>query len=142
MKKWHRSLLSTIAVMAAALLIAIAITSRGPALHSDEKMEPVTAAGNLDFNRDVLESSVPVLVDFWAPWCGPCRVVGPIIQNIAEKAGGKVKVIKINVDEYPEIARQYQIIGIPTVMIFRKGAVEKTLVGIKSEEAYLEASGL
>lgn len=128
--------------MVVALLIAVAITSRGPALHSDEKMEIVPTAGKLDFNRDVLESPIPVLVDFWAPWCGPCRVVGPIIHGVAEKTGGKAKVIKINVDEHPEIARQYRIRGIPTVMIFRNGTVDKTLVGIKSEEAYFAALGL
>ena len=91
------------------------------------------------FHKDVLESNIPVLVDFWAPWCGPCRMVGPIIDQISEKVEGKAKVYKLNVDENQETAYKYRISGIPTVAIFRNGQIDKTLVGAQPEENYLQA---
>jgi thioredoxin 1 len=93
------------------------------------------------FRDDVLGSEIPVLVDFWAPWCGPCRMVGPIIEGIEEKTEGKAKVYKLNVDENPSTASRYGITGIPTVMVFKNGQVEKSLVGVQPEAAYLEALG-
>ena len=91
------------------------------------------------FEEDVLKSDIPVLVDFWAPWCGPCRMVGPIIEIVAERLNGKAKVFKLNVDENPRSAAQYRISGIPTVLVFRNGAVEKEMVGVQSEDEYLDA---
>ncbi len=91
------------------------------------------------FKKDVLESSQPVLVDFWAPWCGPCRMVGPIIERISEKMDGKIKVYKLNVDENPAISSQFGITGIPTVIIFRNGQIEREFVGVQPEQVYLNA---
>lgn len=91
------------------------------------------------FEQDVLQSDKPVLVDFWAPWCGPCRMVGPIIERISEKLGGNVKVFKLNVDENPSIASKYGITGIPTVMIFNGGKVERQFVGVQPEQVYMSA---
>lgn len=91
------------------------------------------------FKNDVIDSEQPVLVDFWAPWCGPCRMVGPIIDRISEKMAGKVKVYKLNVDENPSTSSQYGITGIPTVVIFRNGKVERELVGVQPEQVYLNA---
>ncbi|MBN2201380.1 thioredoxin [bacterium] len=91
------------------------------------------------FSEDVLKGDLPVLVDFWAPWCGPCRMAGPIIESVAQKTEGKAKVFKLNVDENPKSAAEYGITGIPTVLIFRNGKVEKELVGVQSEADYLEA---
>jgi thioredoxin 1 len=91
------------------------------------------------FAEEVLKGDLPVLVDFWAPWCGPCRMAGPIIESVAEKTQGKAKVFKLNVDENPKSASEYGITGIPTVLVFRKGKVDQELVGVQSEAAYLDA---
>ena len=91
------------------------------------------------FNESVLKSDVPVLVDFWAPWCGPCRVAGPIIDRVGEKAGNRAKVYKLNIDENPATANEFGVTAIPTVVVFRDGKVDKTLVGVQREQAYLDA---
>ncbi len=100
-------------------------------------MDLVTTDGT--FAEDVLKSTLPVLVDFWAPWCGPCRMAGPIIEGVAEKMKGKAKVLKLNVDENPNTPGRYGINGIPTILIFRNGSVEKQLVGVQPEAVYLDA---
>ena len=91
------------------------------------------------FENDVLKSDTPVLVDFWAPWCGPCQILGPIIDQLSEKLAGQAKVVKINVDENPQTAMKYGIRGIPTVMVFKNGQVAEQLVGVRPESAYLDA---
>lgn len=97
------------------------------------------ATTDATFKNDVLDSDLPVLVDFWAPWCGPCRMVGPIIDRISENMSGKVKVFKLNVDENPKVASDYGITGIPTVVIFNKGQVERQFVGVQPEKVYMSA---
>ncbi len=87
-----------------------------------------------NFDQEVLKSNVPVLVDFWAPWCGPCQMMGPIIKELAEQMGEKAKVGKLNVDENGSIASQYGIMSIPALKIFKGGKVVKEYVGVQVAE--------
>ncbi len=84
-------------------------------------MSATAEVSDASFKNDVLESELPVLVDFWAPWCGPCRMVGPVVEEIAQQYEGKVKVVKLNTDDNPEVASKYGIRSIPTLMIFKDG---------------------
>lgn len=81
------------------------------------------------FDSEVLKSKVPVLVDFWAPWCGPCRTIAPTVEQMAQKYAGRAKVVKVNVDDNPRIAQQFQILSIPTLMMFKNGTAIKRQVG-------------
>ncbi|MBA3868355.1 MAG: thioredoxin [Anaerolineae bacterium] len=81
------------------------------------------------FEREVIKSNVPVLVDFWAPWCGPCRSIAPVVEQMATKYAGRAKIVKVNVDDNPRIAQQFQILSIPTLMVFKNGAAFKRQVG-------------
>ncbi len=81
------------------------------------------------FKQEVIDNTLPVLVDFWAPWCGPCRMVAPVVDEIAGQYEGKLKVVKVNTDENPQIASQYGIRSIPTLMIFKGGQKVDTVVG-------------
>jgi thioredoxin 1 len=89
-----------------------------------------------EFEREVLASDIPVLVDFWAPWCAPCRMLAPTIDKLAEEYAGKVKVVKVNTDELPMVAMQYGIRGIPTVMLFVNGDVADVKVGHQPEAVF------
>ena len=89
-----------------------------------------------NFQQDVLKSDMPVVVDFWAPWCGPCKMVSPIIEELAKEYNGKVSVGKLNVDDNPETAGQYSVMSIPTVMIFKNGKPVQSMVGAQGKQTY------
>ena len=87
-----------------------------------------------NFKQEVLEEKLPVLVDFWAEWCGPCQILGPVVENIAEKYAGKVKVGKLDVDSNPATATNYRVMSIPTLHLFKEGQVVDTVIGAVPEE--------
>lgn len=93
---------------------------------------------NENFNKEVLNSEKPVLVDFWATWCGPCKMIAPIISEISEEFNNKIKVGKVNVDEEKELAIKYEISSIPTLVIFKNGKISKTLIGFRPKEEIKE----
>ncbi|HMS55195.1 MAG TPA: thioredoxin [Fimbriimonadaceae bacterium] len=87
------------------------------------------ALSQADFQKEVIESDVPVLVDFWAEWCGPCKAIGPSVENVASKFAGKAKVFKVDVDANGEIAQQFGIMSIPALLVFKNGQVVDRIVG-------------
>ncbi len=89
----------------------------------------VSEVTDTNFQAEVIESDVPVLVDFWAPWCGPCRMVAPVVEEIAKERGEAIKVVKLNIDENNETAIKYNVMSIPTLMVFSGGEVAKTVIG-------------
>ncbi len=91
-----------------------------------------------NFETEVLQSDVPVLVDFYADWCGPCKMMGPVVEKLAEEMAGKAKVGKINVDDEGGLAQQYRVVSIPTFLIFKNGMVVETMVGAMSAVALKE----
>ena len=86
-----------------------------------------------NFEQEVLSSEIPVLLDYWAEWCGPCKMIAPILNDIADEYSGKIKVAKINIDENPSIPAKFGVRGIPTLMIFKSGSIEATKVGAMSK---------
>lgn len=91
-----------------------------------------------NFETEVLQSDLPVMIDFWAPWCGPCKALTPTVHKLAEELEGKVKVVKINIDESPEIAGKYSIMSIPTLLIFVNGAVSDQLIGLVQKDKIMD----
>lgn len=88
-----------------------------------------------NFQKEVIESNLPVLVDFWAPWCGPCGMIAPVVEEIAKEYENKLKVGRLNVDEAPETASRYEIMGIPTLMVFKNGKAVEQLVGVVPKDS-------
>ena len=95
--------------------------------------EGMTTYTDSNFDEEVNSADLPVIVDFWAEWCGPCRMVAPILEQIAKENAGKLMVAKLNVDENPNVARRYEIMSIPTLLIFKDGVLKKRLIGAKGK---------
>lgn len=94
-----------------------------------EGMADLTNVSDTNFQAEVLESEQPVLVDFWAPWCGPCRMVAPVLEEIAAEQADKLRIVKLNVDDNQQTAAKYGVMSIPTMIVFKNGQPAKTIVG-------------
>ena len=105
-------------------------------------MADIKEVTSTDFGSEVLDSSVPVVVDFWAPWCGPCRIVGPEIEKLAARLGEKVKFVKLNVDDNQDIAIKYGVMSIPTISKFERGSVAAQVIGARGADDLARALGL
>ena len=102
-------------------------------------MANVKELSDQDFQAEVLQATGPVLVDFWAPWCGPCRMIAPIVEELAKENGDALKVMKVNVDDSPQTATNYGVSSIPTLMIFKNGEVADRFVGVQPKKRLQEA---
>ncbi len=98
----------------------------------------ITAATDANFKTEVVDAALPTLVDFWAPWCGPCKAVAPVLEEIAAEFAGKVKVVKVNTDDNQLVAMQHNIRSIPTVMLFKGGQVVAQVVGALPKHKFVE----
>ncbi|MBW3588062.1 MAG: thioredoxin [Actinobacteria bacterium] len=104
-------------------------------------MADLTTVTDQNFNAEVIDSDLPVLVDFWAEWCHPCRLVEPAVKQIAEENPQAIKVVKLNIDENPDIASRYGVMSIPTLMLFKEGVEKARVIGARPKEAILSEIG-
>ena len=104
-------------------------------------MQPIQITTQ-NYENEIVNSDIPVLVDFWAPWCGPCRMVSPIIEDLSNELNGRVKVAKVNIDEQPELAAKFEVMSIPTLAMLEKGRIKNVTVGAKSKHELKRVFGL
>ncbi len=100
--------------------------------------EGITTLSDATFDESIGGADTPVLVDFWAEWCGPCKMITPVLEDIASEHTGRIQIVKLNVDDNPNVARRYDVMSIPTLLIFVDGEVKKRLVGAKGKAQLLE----
>ncbi len=111
---------------------------RANKLHKLPMSNNIVHVSDESFDQDVLKSDIPVLIDYWAEWCGPCKMIAPVLEELAQQYGGKLKMAKLNIDENPKTPPKYGIRGIPTLMLFKNGNVEATKVGAVSKSQLSE----
>jgi thioredoxin 1 len=104
-------------------------------------MADVLSVSDDSFEREVLQSETPVLIDFWAPWCGPCRAIGPVVEDLAREYAGKLKVVKMNVDDNPRTPQQYGVRAIPNLLLIQGGQVKEQLLGAVPKAQLVRAIG-
>lgn len=102
-------------------------------------MSKVTEINDGNFEQEVLKSAVPVLVDFWAPWCGPCKTIAPVVEELANQYGDRLKVVKVNVDNNKEAAMRYNVRGIPNLILFKNGESQEQIVGAVAKQELVNA---
>ena len=102
-------------------------------------MAAITQVGDVTFEAEVIRSNLPVLIDFWAPWCGPCKSIAPVIEELARQYEGKLKVAKLNVDENPVTPSRYGVRGIPNLILLKGGAVKEQMVGVVPKSRLVDA---
>lgn len=102
-------------------------------------MSAVVEVSDSSFDQEVLQSDVPVLVDFWAPWCGPCKTIAPVVEELAREYGDKIKVVKVNVDDNKEAAMRYNVRGIPNLILFKNGEAMNQIVGAVAKQELAKA---
>jgi len=112
--------------------------SSTPNLNQELKMKPTIEINETNFESEVLKSNQPVLVDFWAEWCGPCKMLAPVLDEIATEHADRIKVVKVNVDDNPALAQRYGIQSIPTLLYFAKGEVRNQTIGVVSKKKIVE----
>ncbi|MBE7019464.1 MAG: thioredoxin [Ruminococcaceae bacterium] len=95
-----------------------------------------------NFQEDVLNQEIPVLVDFFATWCGPCKMLAPVLEELNDEYGGRIKIVKIDIDKHIELARQFRVATVPTMMIFENGEAKETVIGYHSKEELVDLLGL
>ncbi len=100
--------------------------------------EHVSHLTDATFNEEIASSDIPVVVDFWAEWCGPCKMIAPALEEIASENAGKIRIAKVNVDEHPDLARRFDVMSIPTLLVFTNGEPAQRLVGAKGKAQLLE----
>jgi thioredoxin 1 len=100
--------------------------------------DAIVTLSDSTFDESVLGSEIPVVIDFWAEWCGPCKMIAPVLEDIANEHKGKLSVAKLNVDDNPDIARRYEVLSIPTLLVFQEGELKKRLVGAKGKAQLLQ----
>ncbi len=101
-------------------------------------MAEVVNVNGAQFDQEVLQAELPVLVDFWAPWCGPCKMLGPVLEEVAAANDGRLKVVKVNVDENSDLAQKYEVMGIPAMFLIKNGEVIESFTGAMSKQALSE----